>query len=171
MENLIVGRNIRRNSDGTYYYEWFPLNEELIGFAIHGQDFNSKQSASEYELKAHTELVNCINSLFGSDLYSVNKNSLEHSLYIKRQKDGQDAVSALMSELRNSAKLNPNQDLARAINRGIELAFEKVTQNVLLGWWVTAKEQCELVSIGGYVTQQLWDRIYSTITQYINQNY
>lgn len=171
MENLIVSRKIQRLQDGSLYAEWRPINEEIRDIAFYGNGFQTKHHISEHEIYAHTELVNCINSYFGQDIYQVNANSLEHSLYIKRQKDGQDAVSSLMSELRNAAKLNPDQDQARAINRSIENAFEKVTQNVLLGWWVTAKEQCELVPIGGYVTQQLWDRIYNTITQYINHNY
>ncbi len=171
MENLIVSKKVTRNLDGTFYVEWKPINEEIQEIASHGNNFTTKQHITDYEVYAHKELVNCINSYFGQNLYQVNENSIEHSLYIKRQRDGQEAVSALMSELRNTAKLNPNQEIARSINRGIEVAFEKVTLNVQQGWWVTAREQCELVPVEGYVTQALWDRIYSTITNYISENY
>lgn len=171
MDNLIVTRKVTRQKDGSIYVEWRPDNEEIREIAHHGNNFSSLAQANEYQAYAHQELVNCINGYFEQDLYQVNQNSIEQSLYLKRINDGEKAVNALMSELRNSAKLSPDPEAARTINRNIELAFEKVTQNVLWGWWVTAKEQCELVPIQGYVTQALWDRVYNTITEYISENY
>jgi len=171
MENLIVNRKLTRNLDGSYHCDWFPVNEELIDSALHGQDFESKELVNEYEMTANIELLNVINSRFENPLYKVDENTVEYSRYVRRQSDGQSSLNSLMSELRNKGLENPDPELARTINRAIETAFKDVTQNILLGWWVTAKEKCELVPVGGYVTQELWDRIHNAITSYISENY
>lgn len=168
MENLIVGRSARRNQDGTFYYEWFPLNEELIGFAVHGQDFNTKQNALEYEMKAHIELVNCINANFDKPLYQVNANSVEHSLYIKRKEDGIQAVNALMAELRNQSL---QFGFPESVNRHIENRLQPVKQDVETGWWKSALDKISTIEPDQYLTQSLINRVKSTISTYINENY
>lgn len=97
-----------------------------------------------------------------------NSINIEVLNYEKRQRDGLNAVNNLMSELRLNAIKN---NYPREINKSIELAFENVTRNILLGWWISAKEECELVQIQGYVTQGLKDRVYNSITTYISNNY
>lgn len=97
-----------------------------------------------------------------------NSRKTESLKYEQRQKDGLVAINNLMSELRlNSIQHN----YPREVNKSIEIAFESVTKNILLGWWISAKEECELVQVQGYVTQGLKDRIYNTITTYISNNY
>lgn len=93
---------------------------------------------------------------------------VEAKKYYKRQEDGREAVNNLMAELRLNAKVN---NYPRIVNKTIEDAFMKVTESVERGWWITAKEECELVVVGGYVTQELWDRIYTTINDYILTSY
>ncbi len=89
--------------------------------------------------------------------------------YDKRKQDGIMAVAQLMSELKLNSEAN---GYPRAINKSIEEAFKDVTYNLVsLGWWISAKECCELVVVEGYVTQTLYDRIYSTICNYIIANY
>ena len=73
-----------------------------------------------------------------------------------------------MSELRLNSLEN---DFPRIVNKTIEDEFMKVTEAVERGWWITAKEECEIVVVGGYVSQELYDRIYLTITNYILENY
>jgi hypothetical protein len=99
-----------------------------------------------------------------------NKNVIsdEFILYENRQFDGMKSLNLLMAELRLNSVQN---NYPREVNKSIETAFEGVINSIQLGWWVTAKEKCELVPVAGYVTQQLWDRIYLTITQYIAANY
>ena len=99
---------------------------------------------------------------------SENPIHVEKKKYEQRQLDGILAINELMAELRLNSIEN---ELPREVNRSIEHAFEKVTNAILIGWWVTAKEECEEVIVGGYVTQELWDRIYNTINQYISENY
>ena len=92
----------------------------------------------------------------------------EFLMYEKRRNDGLIALNKLMSELRLLSKMNGSP---REVNKSIENAFDKVTKNIMIGWWITAKEECELVPVGGYVTQELWNRIYNTINSYISENY
>lgn len=102
------------------------------------------------------------------DFESDNPVDVEARKYEQRQQDGLKAVNSLMSELRLNSLAN---NYPREVNKAIEDAFAKVTSNILLGWWVSAKEECEIVPVGGYVTQALKDRIYTTITSYITNNY
>jgi hypothetical protein len=99
-----------------------------------------------------------------------NKNPIsdEFIQYEKRQRDGLQSLNLMMAELRLNALQN---NYPREVNRSIEEAFAEVINSIQLGWWVTAKEKCELVPVAGYVTQELWDRIYNTITNYIAANY
>lgn len=94
--------------------------------------------------------------------------SAEIQLYNRRREDGINAAVALISELRLNSI---NNNLPRAVLKDIETAFAKVDDNIRKGWWITAKEECEAVTVGGNVTQELWERIYNTITAYIAQNY
>ena len=120
-------------------------------------DLNSIPSGLSYETIEFELPSNAINPI-----------DAEALMYEKRQKDGLAAINRLMSELRLNALAN---NYPRIINQTIENAFSEVTKNILLGWWVTAKEKCELVEVGGYVSQALKDRIYNTITNYISENY
>lgn len=93
---------------------------------------------------------------------------IEAQKYEKRQLDGRNEVNNLMSELRLNSIAN---SYPREVNKSIEDAFAKVTSNILIGWWVSAQEECLLVPVGGYVSQELHDRIRTTIENYIAENY
>ena len=99
-----------------------------------------------------------------------NKNPIsdEFIQYEKRQRDGLQSLNLMMAELRLNSIQN---NYPREVNKSIEEAFSGVINAIQLGWWVTAKEKCELVVVEGYITQDLWDRIYGTITNYIAANY
>ncbi len=88
--------------------------------------------------------------------------------YYKRQEDGIHAHLSLMSELALTSEAN---GYPREVNASIETAFKEVKDEIRAGQWISAKEACELVSVGGYITQELYDRIYTTITNYISVNY
>jgi len=92
----------------------------------------------------------------------------EIALYDKRIFDGRVALISLMSELRLNSMVN---NYPRIVNASIENAFWEVAIAINNGWWITAKEKCDLVPVAGYVTQPLWDRIHTKITDYIAQNY
>lgn len=92
----------------------------------------------------------------------------ELKLYFKRREDGVRMFLSLMAEMR-LASINNN--LPRAWLKNIGLKFERVRMAVESGQWVDAKEECEIVTTDAYVTQQLKDRIYNAITNYITENY
>lgn len=168
MENLIVSRKVQRQLDGTFYVEWRPMNEEIQEIAAHGKVFSSKDLILEYEAYAHLELVNCINGYFGQDFYQVNANSIEHSLYVKRKEDGVQAVNSLMAELRNSSL---QAGLPELVNRHIEGKLQPVKQDVETGWWKSALDKVNLLQPDQFLTQGLIDRVKSTISKYIDENY
>jgi hypothetical protein len=171
MEKLLLEKKYTRISSNEIVVEWHPVNDEIKGISFYSNTYNTKEASFADDYKAYQEVTNAINSYFGSNVYTFDQSSIEKAFYLKRQEDGKDAINTLMSELRLMALNSPDPIAAREANRQIEIAFEKVTQNILLGWWITAKEQCELVTVSGSVTQQLKDRIYSTITTYIADNY
>lgn len=92
----------------------------------------------------------------------------EVRLYTKRIKDGRKLSKNLMSELRLNSKKN---NLPREVNAYIESKLDKVKINIDRGWWVTALEELESITIENYFTQELYDRIHATITEYILNNY
>jgi len=92
----------------------------------------------------------------------------EIALYDKRIFDGRVALISLMSELRLNSLVN---NYPRIVNASIENSFWEVAIAINNGWWITAKEKCELVPVAGYVTQPLWDKIHNKIVDYIAQNY
>lgn len=168
MENLIVSRKIQRLQDGSLYAEWRPINEEVRDIAFYGNGFQTKHHVSEHEIYAHTELVNCINSYFGQDIYQVNANSLEHSLYVKRKEDGIQSINSLMAELRNKSL---SLGLPESVNRHIENMLKPVKEDVETGWWKSALDKIVLLQPDQYLTQELIDRVTNTISKYIDENY
>ena len=63
------------------------------------------------------------------------------------------------------------QGAPREVNKAIERAFFHVMVMAWMGQWVSAKEYCEEVVVGGYITQGVKDQILTIITNYINNNY
>jgi hypothetical protein len=92
----------------------------------------------------------------------------EIAKYYERQHDGKVAIIQLMAELRLNAIAN---NYPRIVNATIENAFWDVAISINNGWWITAMEKSDLVVVGGYVTQELKDRIQLKISTYISQNY
>lgn len=125
-----------------------------------GNGFADVQSCIDY-LKEVAQSVNGIDSAQAAI-------RLESKKYKKRIADGVKMSRDLMSELRVNSSFN---NLPRSVNKEIETKLEKVKTNIDRGWWVTAKEELDLVIPSGYLTQELWDRINLTITNYINDNY
>lgn len=99
---------------------------------------------------------------------SVDEIELEKYRYDKRTKDGCDAYLTLIAELRIYA-LENNQD--RSVNKEIERRLEMVKSQVCMGQWISAKEYLQEVEISGPLTQELWNRINNTLTNYITTNY
>lgn len=88
--------------------------------------------------------------------------------YDQRCADGQHAYLMLMAELRLNSIEN---ELPREVNKDIEERLENVRQQVVSGQWISALEKLQAVQVGGYLTQELYDRIEATITNYIQANY
>lgn len=86
----------------------------------------------------------------------------------QRQKDAVIEVNTLMAELRIQAQQNNHP---REVLRSIEDTFKPVTDALLWGWWVTALEEVNEIEVGGFVTQELYDRIKNRIEEYIQENY
>ncbi len=88
--------------------------------------------------------------------------------YNQRIEDGKELSIQMMSELRlNSINLN----LPREVNKYIEEKLDLVKLNIDRGWWISAKEEMEVVVVESYLTQDLYDRIMGYITEYIDNNY
>ena len=100
--------------------------------------------------------------------YELSPIDLEAEKYQQRIDDGIQMSINLMSELRVNSKVN---NLPRQVNDYIEQKLEKVKTNIDRGWWVTALEELEQVTVESYFTQELYDRLYNTITTYIAENY
>ena len=94
--------------------------------------------------------------------------NLEKDLYKKRVRDGQDMSAALMAELRVMSIAN---NLPREVNKFIEEKLERVKINVDRGWWITALEELEAQQPISFFTQDLYNRIHDTISNYIAENY
>lgn len=99
---------------------------------------------------------------------SINRIELEKHRYDKRVTDGQSAYLMLMAELRLNSITN---NLPREVNREIEEKLESVRIQVVSGQWISALEKLQAVQVGGYLTQQLYDRIQTSLTEYIAANY
>ena len=93
---------------------------------------------------------------------------VEKLKYDQRVVDGQNAFLMLMSELVVFSRQN---NLPREINRDIETRLEFVKSQVIDGQWISAREKLAEVVIGGYLTQELYDRIKNSIDDYILKNY
>ena len=89
-------------------------------------------------------------------------------MYLKRIEDGQLMSIYLMSELRLESVINGYN---RDVNRYIEIKLDKVKINIDRGWWVTALETLENIVVESYFTQELYDKLHNTITNYILINY
>lgn len=103
-------------------------------------------------------------------VYNDENNPLkqEVSKYRQRITDGVEFIATVTAELRINSVDN---ELPRSINQEIQATFSEVMSALSYGLWISAKEKCELITIEGNVTQELWDRIYNTITDYIAVSY
>ena len=93
---------------------------------------------------------------------------VEKLKYDQRVVDGPNAFLMLLSELVVFSRQN---NLPREINRDIETRLEFVKSQVIDGQWISAREKLAEVVIGGYLTQELYDRIKNSIDDYILKNY
>lgn len=101
-------------------------------------------------------------------IHTVNAIELERARYDKRCIDGQSAYLMLMAELRLNSITN---NLSREVNKEIEEKLESVRIQVVSGQWISAREKLAMVQVGGYLTQELYDRIKLALDNYIAQNY
>lgn len=125
-----------------------------------GAAFNSVDSCVDYLINVVGDPVN--------DTEDKNLIKIESKIYLKRISDGVKMSRDLMSELRVNSKVNA---LPRAVNKYIEEKLERVKTNIDRGWWVTALEELESTTVESYFTQDLYDRIHLTLTEYIAENY
>lgn len=86
----------------------------------------------------------------------------------KRVIDGQQAFYSLMSELAVTREQN---NLPREINKFIERKLKNVRDEIVLGQWISAREYLDEVVVESYLTQELYDRVKSTLDAYIAENY
>lgn len=88
----------------------------------------------------------------------------ETSMYYKRRQDGLNAYFQITSELR---LLQIGGALTREQNRAIEDTLAPVRDEIVLGQWRTACEKLVEIGISGPVTQQMYDRFYGIIADYL----
>lgn len=100
--------------------------------------------------------------------YIKNENlKKETELYIKRSEDGKNAYAAISAEFR-LAKLS--DQISEETHAAIEKSLIPVRNEVLAGQWISAKN--ELIYLGIItIGQDLYDRLYLQITNYIAENY
>lgn len=91
----------------------------------------------------------------------------ETELYIKRVNDGITAYARISAEFR-LAKLSGQ--ISEEQHHGIEVVLIPVRNEVLAGQWISARIQLEQIG-SSIIGQQLYDRLHTQITNYINQNY
>jgi len=92
---------------------------------------------------------------------------LETDRYLKRTRDGVEAYAKISAEFR-MAKLNG--DISEETHGYIEAILIPVRNEVLAGQWISARLILE--SIGALnIGDELYDRLYGQITNYINDNY
>lgn len=91
----------------------------------------------------------------------------ETQTYLKRISDGAAAIAKFSAELR-VAKLNGV--ISEEGHKVVDKALKPIRDEVLAGQWISAKD--ELIFLGiDIIGQSLYDRIYSEIDNYIQQNY
>jgi len=129
------------------------------------EDFTNKEGVS-FSIQ---EVVNEIDKLNLNEFeYTKTDIELESDLYEKRILDGVEMSKNLMAELRVNSKVN---NYPRAVNKYIEEKLDKVKTNIDRGWWITALEELEVVTVDSYFSQELYDRVHATISGYISLNY
>ena len=90
----------------------------------------------------------------------------ETELYKKRQIDGVNAYAEISAEFR-LAKLSGV--ISEAQHGAIESSLIPVRNEVLAGQWISARNILE--SIGVSIGSELYDRLHTQLTNYINSNY
>jgi len=144
---------------------------ELHKFALYNLDYRNILDEKNNHFDNVQDCLSYLIDVIGdpiNDSEQKNAIKIESKLYIKRITDGRKMSRDLMSELRVNSK---GKNLPRVVNKSIEQKLEKVKLNIDRGWWVTAKEELDLLTIDAYFTQDLFDRINLTITTYISENY
>lgn len=107
-----------------------------------------------------------------SELFSIEEQSAfaiekETQTYLKRIADGANAISKFSAELR-VAKLAGT--ISEEGHKVVDKALKPVRDEVLAGQWISAKD--ELILLGtNIIGQTLYDRIYTEIQTYIDNNY
>lgn len=90
----------------------------------------------------------------------------ETELYLKRMQDGQIMYAEISAEFR-LAKLSGT--ITEEQHGAIEDALIPVRNEVLAGQWISALQKLE--EIGVAVGSELYQRLHTQITNYINENY
>lgn len=98
--------------------------------------------------------------------YILQAKKNETELYKKRQIDGVNAYAEISAEFR-LAKLSGL--LSEEQHGAIESILIPVRNEVLAGQWISARNILE--EIGTSIGSELYDRLHSQITNYINENY
>lgn len=173
-DNFVIGEEYFPYYQYEAYSEGnnvFIKHLEFDKYALFKQPFNKIQDKDGNSFATVSDCVEYLVDVVGDSVNDTPENNaikIESRIYIKRIADGRKMSRDLMSELRvNSKALN----LPRAVNKEIETKLEKVKLNIDRGWWVTAKEELDLVVVDGFLTQDLFDKVNLTITNYIAANY
>lgn len=89
--------------------------------------------------------------------------------YYTRATDGERMYFYIVAELRLNSIAN---NLPRSVNKSIERAFKSVRNEIKNGQFISAREHLiEDVTVGGSITQELYDRILKKIDDYIAISY
>lgn len=129
--------------DSTIEFQQYLIDKDIIGYQY--------VSASESEL---------------AEIESKRLLKLETEMYKKRQCDGVLAYAEISAEFR-LAKLSGV--LTEEQHGAIEDALIPVRNEVLAGQWKSARQKLE--EIGVVIGAELYNRLHTQITNYINENY
>jgi len=105
--------------------------------------------------------------LFAQEEELVFNTEKETQTYLKRITDGANAIARFSAEIRIAKQSGVITEEGHKI---IDKTLKLVRDEVLAGQWISAKD--ELVLLGtDVIGQQLYDRIYNELQNYINNNY
>jgi hypothetical protein len=95
--------------------------------------------------------------------------TIEQGKIIQRRIDGLNAYSNICAELNMAQRKGA---LSRLINRGIKDALIHVREELIVGDWQSALEELEEVGVGGYISQAMYTRFHTSISNYLqSENY
>ena len=155
----MISTHINGNFAGSYIdISSIPNYKEIVGVEYLGNFYNPFWNGSEWIENATDEEV--------QQNYILEAKKNETELYKKRQIDGVNAYAEISAEFR-LAKLSGL--LSEEQHGAIESVLIPVRNEVLAGQWISARNILE--EIGTSIGSELYDRLHSQITNYINENY